>query len=67
MSHEDSLDDETKRLLAEVDSDDSTESSNFKNDEKKQLEKKFNKGKEFDDYYVAPDVEDSERSDDMFW
>ncbi len=27
MSHEDSLDDETKRLLAEVDSDDSIESN----------------------------------------
>ncbi len=43
MSHEDSLDDETKRLLAEVDSDDSIESN------KDKQEKPSVKDKDIDD------------------
>jgi len=36
MSHDDSLDEETKRLLAEVNSDDSSESENHKKPHEKQ-------------------------------
>jgi len=39
MSHDDSLDEETKRLLAEVDSDDSGESKDIKNKGKTWTEK----------------------------
>ncbi len=65
MSNNDSLDEETKRILAEVDSDDSKESNNIKKDEGKN--NKFKGGK---DYNPPEDIRwetNTEETPDSEW
>ncbi len=58
MSHVDSIDEETKRLLSEADSDDSKESK------KKVITEKDG----YDEYYEVPEETNiDDASDDMFW
>ncbi len=58
MSHEDSLDDETKRLLAEADSDDSIE-SNKDSQEKPSVKDKESKNNTEIDISDDMDLDDS--------
>ncbi len=75
MSNNDSLDEETKRILAEVEPDaqsgsnDSRESSKKKSDEKEEPKEVKPDKKDFDEYYNVDDkeIKYEDATDDMFW